>query len=94
MLTTPPEKTGSKPTQDFPRVYGILMDWPIDEDTARSSPLLRERRASTPVDVRNHWRGRTRIHTNRGDEIRAHGPTVSSTLQQQRRPFRTRRATG
>jgi hypothetical protein len=34
MLTTPPEKTGSKPTQDFPRVYGILMDWPIDEDTA------------------------------------------------------------
>jgi hypothetical protein len=34
MLTTPPETTGSKPTQEFPRVYGILMDWPIDEDTA------------------------------------------------------------
>ena len=34
VLTTPPAKTGSKPTQDFPRVYGILMDWPIDEDTA------------------------------------------------------------
>ncbi len=34
MLTTPPAQTGEKPTQDFPRVYGILMDWPIGENTA------------------------------------------------------------
>lgn len=29
MLTTPPSETGEKPTKEFPRVYGILMDWPI-----------------------------------------------------------------
>ena len=34
MLTTPPAKTGEKPTKDFPRIYGILMDWPIGEQTA------------------------------------------------------------
>ncbi len=34
MLSTPPAKTGEKPTKDFPRVYGILMDWPIGEQTA------------------------------------------------------------
>jgi hypothetical protein len=34
MLTTPPAKTGDKPSKDFPRVYGILMDWPIGEQTA------------------------------------------------------------
>ena len=34
MLTTPPEKTGVKPTKEFPRIYGILMDWPIGEQTA------------------------------------------------------------
>lgn len=34
MLTTPPAKTGEKPTKDFPRVYGILMDWPIGDVTA------------------------------------------------------------
>lgn len=34
MLTMPPEKAGEKPTKDFPRVYGILMDWPIGELTA------------------------------------------------------------
>ena len=35
MLTTPPAKTGEKPTKECPRVYGILMDWPIgDQQTA------------------------------------------------------------
>ena len=34
VLTTPPEKTGDKPTKEFPRIYGILMDWPIGEETA------------------------------------------------------------
>jgi hypothetical protein len=34
MLTTPPAKTGEKPTKDFQRIYGILMDWPIGEQTA------------------------------------------------------------
>jgi hypothetical protein len=33
MLTTPPEGSGVKPTNEFPRIYGILMDWPIDEIT-------------------------------------------------------------
>jgi hypothetical protein len=34
MLTTSPEKTGEKPTNEFPRIYGVLMDWPIGEQTA------------------------------------------------------------
>jgi hypothetical protein len=34
VLTTPAAKLGGKPTKDFPRVYGILMDWPIDAHTA------------------------------------------------------------
>ena len=34
MLTTYPEKAGEKPTKEFPRIYGILMDWPIGEQTA------------------------------------------------------------
>jgi hypothetical protein len=34
MLTTPPERTGDKPTKEFPRIYGVLMDWPIGEQTA------------------------------------------------------------
>jgi hypothetical protein len=34
MLSTPAEKMGVKPDRDFPRVYGILMDWPIDDQTA------------------------------------------------------------
>lgn len=34
MLTTPPAQLGEKPTKDFPRVYGILMDWPIGDVTA------------------------------------------------------------
>ncbi|MEP6668170.1 MAG: hypothetical protein ABJF10_03405 [Chthoniobacter sp.] len=34
MLTTPAEKVGEKPSKEFPRIYGILMDWPIGEQTA------------------------------------------------------------
>jgi hypothetical protein len=34
MLATPPAKTGEKPTKEFPRVYGVLMDWPIGDQTA------------------------------------------------------------
>ena len=34
MLTTPSEKMGEKPTKEFPRIYGILMDWPLGEQTA------------------------------------------------------------
>src|SRR5882672_1655001 len=34
MLAMPPEKAGQKPTPDFPRVYGVLMDWPIGEQIA------------------------------------------------------------
>jgi hypothetical protein len=34
MLTTPPAKLGVKPTKEFPRIYGILLDWPIDKITA------------------------------------------------------------
>ncbi|MCE9591855.1 MAG: hypothetical protein K8S99_15190 [Planctomycetes bacterium] len=34
MLTMPPEKMGQKPTAEFPRIYGILMDWPLGEHTA------------------------------------------------------------
>ena len=34
LLTTPPEETGDKPTKEFPRVYGILMDWSIGEHKA------------------------------------------------------------
>jgi hypothetical protein len=34
MLTTTPEKLAQKPTAEFPRVYGVLMDWPIDDQTA------------------------------------------------------------
>jgi len=34
MLTTPSASIGAVPTDDFPRVYGVLMDWPIGGDTA------------------------------------------------------------
>jgi hypothetical protein len=34
MLTTSPQKTGAKPTPEFPHVYGILMDWPLGEQIA------------------------------------------------------------
>jgi hypothetical protein len=30
MLTTRPVDLGQKPTQEYPRVCGVLMDWPID----------------------------------------------------------------
>ena len=34
MLTTPPQGMGVKPTKEFPRVYAVLMDWPIGEQVA------------------------------------------------------------
>lgn len=34
MLTTPASENGMKPTADFPHVYGVLLDWPIGEQTA------------------------------------------------------------
>jgi len=34
MLSTPAAKIGERPSKDFPRVYGVLMDWPIDEQIA------------------------------------------------------------
>ncbi len=34
MLTAPAAKFGIEPTPDYPRVYGIVMDWPIGEDIA------------------------------------------------------------
>ena len=30
-LTTPPQENGAKPTREFPRVYAILMDWPLGD---------------------------------------------------------------
>jgi hypothetical protein len=32
-LVTPPVEFGIEPTADYPRVYGILMDWPIGDRT-------------------------------------------------------------
>jgi len=34
MLTTSPDQFGIRPTKEYPRVAGILMDWPIGEHTA------------------------------------------------------------
>ena len=34
MLTASADDISAIPTKEFPRVYGILMDWPIDEVTA------------------------------------------------------------
>jgi hypothetical protein len=34
MLRMPPQDLGVSPTKEFPSVYGILMDWPIGEQTA------------------------------------------------------------
>jgi hypothetical protein len=34
MLTSPAQRMGVKPTKEFPRVYGVLMDWPIGDQTA------------------------------------------------------------
>lgn len=34
MLTTPAEKVEQKPSKEFPRVFGVLMDFPIGENTA------------------------------------------------------------
>ena len=34
MLTDAPSDFGIRPTTTFPLVYGVLMDWPVDETTA------------------------------------------------------------
>jgi hypothetical protein len=34
MLATPAEKFGAKPSSEFPRIYGVLMDWPIGDEIA------------------------------------------------------------
>src|SRR6185436_8472038 len=34
VLTTPPESMDQRPTTDCPRVYGVLMDWPIGDQVA------------------------------------------------------------
>jgi hypothetical protein len=34
MLTTPASKIGIQPSDDFPKVYGVLIDWPLGEHTA------------------------------------------------------------
>jgi hypothetical protein len=34
MLRMPPQDLGVSPTKQFPRVYGVLMDWPIGVQTA------------------------------------------------------------
>jgi hypothetical protein len=34
MLNMPPQDMGISPTKEFPRVYGILMDWPVGDQTA------------------------------------------------------------
>jgi hypothetical protein len=34
MLSTPAARFGASPTSEFPRVYGVLIDWPIGEQIA------------------------------------------------------------
>jgi hypothetical protein len=34
MLTTAPKEFGIEPTDDFPRVYGAVMDWPVSKAVA------------------------------------------------------------
>jgi hypothetical protein len=34
MLATPAARFGAKPSSEFPRVYGVLMDWPIGDSIA------------------------------------------------------------
>jgi hypothetical protein len=34
MLRMPPKDMGVAPSNDFPRVYGVLMDWPVGDQTA------------------------------------------------------------
>jgi hypothetical protein len=33
-LTAPHGEMGVKPSKEFPKVYGVLMDWPLGEQTA------------------------------------------------------------
>jgi hypothetical protein len=32
MLTTPPKDIGARPTKEFPRIYAVLIDWPLREE--------------------------------------------------------------
>lgn len=32
ILTTPPKEIGAKPTKEFPRVYAVLIDWPLEKE--------------------------------------------------------------
>jgi hypothetical protein len=34
MLTTPATQLGIQPDSDYPKVYGVLIDWPLGEHTA------------------------------------------------------------
>jgi hypothetical protein len=34
MLKLPPEEVDIKPSKEFPKIYGVLMDWPLTEQTA------------------------------------------------------------
>ena len=34
MLTAPPKDIGAEPSAEFPRVYALLMDWPLSEQIA------------------------------------------------------------
>ena len=34
MLRMPPERMGIAPSNEYPRVYGVLMDWPVGDQTA------------------------------------------------------------
>jgi len=34
MLSMPPQDLGVSPSKEFPSVYGILMDWPVGDQTA------------------------------------------------------------
>jgi hypothetical protein len=47
-LTTPPEQFDIQPSEDYPRVCGVAMDWPIVKTSRRSFPSPTEVRASTP----------------------------------------------
>ncbi|HSI64969.1 MAG TPA: hypothetical protein VLE43_17720 [Candidatus Saccharimonadia bacterium] len=39
MLTTPSKELGGEPTTEFPRVYGVLMDFPVADGEATATVL-------------------------------------------------------
>ena len=47
-LTTPPEQFEIQPSEDYPRVCGIAMDWPIGETSRQSFHSPTAVRAFTP----------------------------------------------